>query len=163
MTTIGQNIAKYRKEKNFTQEQLAEICAVSPQAVSKWENDVSCPDVTLLKTIARTFSISVDQLLDDGLGAVIRLEEGSSLKDKFIKIRCVDGGDKINVNLPLALVELFLKNDNITEHISIGGKNSNIFKSIDFKQIFDMVSLGVMGKLIEVESEDGGTVEVWVE
>ena len=45
MKTIGQNIAGYRKEKGITQETLAEICSVTPQAVSKWENDVSYPEI----------------------------------------------------------------------------------------------------------------------
>lgn len=66
MKTIGQNIAGYRKEKGITQETLAEICSVTPQAVSKWENDVSYPDITLLKPLARVFGVSVDELLDDG-------------------------------------------------------------------------------------------------
>ena len=51
MITIGQNISINRKEKGMTQEQLAEICNVSPQAVSKWENDISYPDITLLKQL----------------------------------------------------------------------------------------------------------------
>ena len=62
MKTIGQNIATLRKEKGITQEQLAEVCMVSPQAVSKWENALSCPDVTLLPELADIFSVSMDVL-----------------------------------------------------------------------------------------------------
>lgn len=47
MTTIGQRIAYYRKKANLTQEELAEKCSVTPQAVSKWENDISAPDISL--------------------------------------------------------------------------------------------------------------------
>lgn len=43
MKTIGQNIAGYRKEKGITQETLAEICSVTPQAVSKWETTSPIP------------------------------------------------------------------------------------------------------------------------
>ena len=44
METLGQRIADYRKRLGETQEQLAEAMEVSAQAVSKWENDISCPD-----------------------------------------------------------------------------------------------------------------------
>ena len=162
MKTIGQNIAFYRKEKSVTQEKLAEICSVTPQAVSKWENDVSCPDVTLLKTIAKTFGISVDQLLDDGESPITRLDTTTDFSKKFIKIRVVNDSEKVNVNLPLSLLELLLKSDGLANSISIGGKN-NLFKTIDFKQVFELVSLGVMGKLVEVEDSSGEKVEVWIE
>jgi transcriptional regulator with XRE-family HTH domain/predicted membrane protein len=61
--TLGKRIAALRKEKGLTQEQLAEKVGVSPQAVSKWENDVSCPDITLLPLLADLFGVSVDELL----------------------------------------------------------------------------------------------------
>ena len=46
--TIGNRISKYRKEKGMTQEELANKMGVSSQAVSKWENDASCPDIGLV-------------------------------------------------------------------------------------------------------------------
>lgn len=60
--TIGKNIAELRKYNCMTQEQLAEILGVSAQSISKWENDVSMPDIMLLPTIAGCFNISVDEL-----------------------------------------------------------------------------------------------------
>lgn len=162
MKTIGQNIAFYRKEKNITQEALAEICGVSPQAVSKWENDVSCPDIGLLKTIARAFGISVDELLDDGQGPVTRLMPNVDTSKKIVRIHVNDGGNKVNVNLPFALVELFISNGNMMNNMSFG-KNGDSLKNIDFKQISEMVSLGVVGKLVEVKGDEGETVEIWVE
>ena len=61
--TLGKRIAALRKEKGMTQEQLAEKVGVSAQAVSKWENDISCPDITLLPLLAELFGVSVDELL----------------------------------------------------------------------------------------------------
>lgn len=61
--TLGRRIAALRKEKGLTQEQLAEKVGVSAQAVSKWENDISCPDITLLPLLAELFGVSVDELL----------------------------------------------------------------------------------------------------
>ena len=61
--TLGKRIATLRKERGLTQEQLAEKVGVSAQAVSKWENDISCPDITLLPLLADLFGVSVDELL----------------------------------------------------------------------------------------------------
>lgn len=162
MKTIGQNISHYRKQKGITQEQLAEICNVSPQAVSKWENDVSCPDITLLKPLARVFGISVDKLLDDGASPATTLSENETEKGKVLKIRVVDQTDTVNVNLPIALIELLLKSGNISDAISVKGKTS-VFSSIDFNKIFELASLGVFGKILEVDSEDGEHVEIYIE
>ena len=46
--TVGRKIAQLRREKELTQEDMAEKLGVSPQAVSKWENDLSCPYILLL-------------------------------------------------------------------------------------------------------------------
>ena len=63
MKTLGERIAYYRKRRGLTQEQLAEQCSVTPQAVSKWENDLSAPDISLLVPLAELFGISADELL----------------------------------------------------------------------------------------------------
>lgn len=52
-----------RKERNLTQEELAECLGVSPQTVSKWENNLSMPDVSCLPVLADYFGITVDALL----------------------------------------------------------------------------------------------------
>lgn len=61
--SISAKIKSLRKEKNVSQEKLAQYLNVSFQAVSKWENNVSMPDITLLPDIARFFGITVDELL----------------------------------------------------------------------------------------------------
>lgn len=60
---IGNNISALRKQKGITQEELAKELGVSAQAVSKWENNSSCPDVSLLTKIADIFGVTVDTLL----------------------------------------------------------------------------------------------------
>ena len=49
---LGFTISKLRKEKGMTQEELAEKVNVSAQAVSKWENDISMPDISVLPVLA---------------------------------------------------------------------------------------------------------------
>ena len=61
--TLGKRIMQHRKRLGLTQEQLAERVGVSAQAVSKWENDLSCPDISLLPVLAEIFGITVDELL----------------------------------------------------------------------------------------------------
>ena len=61
--TIGKRIANLRKEKNLKQDNLAEMLNVSPQAVSKWENDLTCPDISILPSLAKVLGVSVDELL----------------------------------------------------------------------------------------------------
>ena len=61
--TLGKRIAMLRKEKGLTQEQLAEKVGVSAQAVSKWENDISCPDITILPLLGDILGVTVDELL----------------------------------------------------------------------------------------------------
>ena len=63
METLGKRISENRKAKNIKQEELAEILLVSPQAVSKWENNISCPDISLLPKLSEILGISVDELL----------------------------------------------------------------------------------------------------
>ena len=59
---IGLKIAYYRKFNGFTQEELAEKVGVSCQAVSKWERQISCPDVMLLPELAKIFGVTIDEL-----------------------------------------------------------------------------------------------------
>lgn len=61
--TLGKRIMENRKRLGWTQDRLAEQLGVSAQAVSKWENDQSCPDISLLPKLAELFGITVDELL----------------------------------------------------------------------------------------------------
>lgn len=61
--TLGKRILYHRKRLGLTQDQLAERMGVTAQAVSKWEHDLSCPDVTTVPRLAELFGISTDELL----------------------------------------------------------------------------------------------------
>lgn len=61
--TLGKRIMALRKAKGWTQEQLAAQLGISAQAVSKWENDVSCPDISILPALAALLGVRVDTLL----------------------------------------------------------------------------------------------------
>ena len=61
--TIGKRIMEHRKRLGMTQDQLAERLGVTAQAVSKWENDQSCPDINTLPRLAEIFETTTDALL----------------------------------------------------------------------------------------------------
>lgn len=61
--TLGMMISSLRKERGMTQLDLAEKMGVTDKAVSKWERDLSCPDVNTIPKLAEVFSISVDELM----------------------------------------------------------------------------------------------------
>ena len=61
--TFGKRIVRNRKRLGLTQDALAEKLGVTAQAVSKWENDQSCPDITTLPRLAEIFGITTDSLL----------------------------------------------------------------------------------------------------
>jgi len=59
---IGETIKKLRKQKDMTQEQLAEYLNISPQAVSRWEINSTLPDITLVPMLANIFDVTTDML-----------------------------------------------------------------------------------------------------
>ena len=162
--TIGKRIALLRKEKGLTQEELAQHMGISPQAVSKWENDQPCPDISALPKLARLFGVTVDELLEgkEALPAVRMLppEQRKDIKDMLLRIT-VDSaeGDRIRVNLPMALVEIAMEIG--MEMPQINGNDA--LKGIDMKKVLEMVRLGFVGNLVEVDSADGDRVRIFVE
>lgn len=161
--TLGNRIAQLRKEKGFTQDDLAQMLDVSPQAVSKWENDLTCPDISLLPKLAQILGVSVDTLLSgktEPIAQIVPVEERKDLKDMMLRI-IVDSaeGDKVRVNLPLALVQVAL--DMGMELPQLSGNVA--LQNIDLRQILELVRQGAIGNLVEVESADGDTVRIFVE
>jgi len=67
MIKLGEKIKALRKQKNVSQEVFANYLGVSFQAVSKWENGNTMPDVTLIPAIAAFFGVSTDELFDFNL------------------------------------------------------------------------------------------------
>ena len=161
---IGANIARLRREHNMKQDELAEMLGVTPQAVSKWENGASMPDISLLPKIAQIFGVTIDDLF--GVNntpkpdvQMLPAEKRKSFDEMILRIRVQDGGDKVNVNLPLPLVKLALEIGMTMPNVNTG--NVDLSK-VDFNHIIKLVENGVIGKLVEVEGSDGETVVIEV-
>ena len=161
--SIGNRISKYRKAKGLTQEELAAMLGVSSQAVSKWENDASCPDISLLPQLCRILGISTDELLTGSSDEVrlVPVEQRKSLDELTLRIRVLSAqGDKVKVNLPMSLVKICLEMGIEIVPQMNGAEN---LKNVDLSKIMDLAERGMIGKLVEIESADGDIVEVVVE
>ena len=66
-TSIGQQIRRHRLRCSMTQERLAELLNVTAQAVSKWENSASYPDITILPELSAALGITVDELFESSM------------------------------------------------------------------------------------------------
>lgn len=157
---IGDKIAHLRKQADMTQEELAGKLSVTAQAVSKWENGITSPDISLLGILAGIFHITTDELL--GIEAPraysVTAKENEDLSKLMLKIRVIsDEGDKINVNLPMNIITMFLENG---QELKFG--NSDL-SNLDWKMISESIKNGLRGKIVEVNSADGTLVEIVVE
>ena len=165
METIGNRITKYRKEKGLTQETLAEKLGVSSQAVSKWENDISCPDISLLAPLCRELGITTDELLT-GNSATVRMlpeQDRKPLEELVFRVKINSvAGDKVRVNLPMTLVKLCME-IGVDVVPNLSGDNTEMLRSIDMQKVVEMVEKGLVGKLVEIESAEGDRIEVVVE
>lgn len=92
MSNIGVNIAKFRKEKKITQEQLAASVNVSAQAVSKWENG-GMPDCELLPKIADCLQVSIDALFSRKCEDNISIKQ--KLAEKLVELPVAERFDEI--------------------------------------------------------------------
>ena len=156
--TFGQRFQRLRKEAGLTQEEVAEKVGITPQGVSKWENDLSSPDINILVKLAEISGVSVEELLGEEKEKTQVLQD-YDYKKAVLKIILIDEDDKVSINFPIALGEILLGT-----YIKLGLKNeSEALKDIDFKKIFELVKQGVIGELVNIESKDGSRVIIKVE
>ena len=160
--TIGMRIQQARKQKGFTQSELADKLYVSAQAVSKWENDQASPDITMLSSLSEILGVTIDYLINGKKESetVLKVDEKKNIEDMIFKVKILDGETKVNVNLPLVLLTVVKDLDSL---VSVDNESvSNTIKGIDFNKLIELAEKGVIGKLVEIEDE-GTLVEVYVE
>jgi len=162
--TFGKRIAELRHSKGMKQDELAGILNVSAQAVSKWENDQSYPDISLLPTISKIFGVSVDELLtgekQEPAVTIVPQEQRKDLSEMTLRIVVTSSdNDLVKVNIPMLLVKSALEIGLELPQIS----SNPSLKNIDLQHIMELVSMGIVGNLVEVESSDGDTVRIFVD
>lgn len=157
MNTLGSRLTALRKEKGLTQEQLAEKLGVTNQSVSKWENDINAPDISILIMLADLYDTTVDSLLGREKQPIVSTTT-KNIDNLILKIKILSNdNDKVNINLPFSLVKVFVKEDG---NLSVL-KDKNI--DIDFNQLIKLVEEGVVGELVDIQSGDGDTVKIFIE
>ena len=161
METLGQRINRLRKVRNLTQEDIAKKFNISIQAVSKWENDISSPDISILLELSELLKVTVEYLLS-GVEPqkVVSCVDKKNIKDMVLRIRIVSNdGSKICINLPIPVIVVAIKSGMGVPQIN----DNDSLKNIDFKEIINLVEQGVVGELMTVESSDGHQISIIVE
>ncbi len=159
--TFGQRFQRLRKKHNLTQEDVADKVGISSQAVSKWENDLSAPDISILPDLADLFHISLDELLGREVTKteVLKQDQRKSIDEMLFKVSFDSSeGDSARIKIPVSIIKICLESGVALP--TINGKDLN---QIDFEKIFALVEQGVIGELISFDSSDGDKVRIVVE
>ncbi len=157
--TIGERLAAARKAKGLTQDDFAKQLDVTPQAISKWENNISCPDILLLPKISEILGISIDELLTGKDGKKeekpkITATDNSRLK---LKIRILPVNKKpTNITVPAALVKRVAR---IGNGIS-GILGNTAISNEQLEEILELTEEGATGEILNVEAEDGTVITI---
>ncbi|MBE6566578.1 MAG: helix-turn-helix transcriptional regulator [Ruminococcaceae bacterium] len=166
-TTLGKRIAALRHEKGLKQDELAEKLGVSAQAVSKWENDQTCPDISLLPLLAKTLGVSVDELLSgkqENAPAVqiVPASERKNINNMILRIiiKSARKKDNVRINIPMPLVKVGLDIGLNMTQVSSGNE---ALRNVDLSKILELVEQGVVGNLMDMESDDGDSIQIFVE
>ena len=157
METFGMRLGRIRKENNYTQETIANKLNVTAQAVSKWENDITSPDIDTLIKLADIFNITIDELVGRTSNAIATTKK--DINKMILKI-IVDSNenDKVRVNLPMGIVKILVESGSVTSVV-----NNKSLNDIDFKQIISLVEQGIIGEIVSVDSSEGDHVRIIVE
>ena len=177
--TFGEKLNHLRKNAGLTQEDISSRLGISPQAVSKWENDLSCPDIMLLPEIAKLYGITVDELLNSAdpekekkieipvaekeTKEKVESKKSDDKGELFIKVQVFSRqGDNINVKLPVALVKSV---KSILKSVSVNSSATNgiDISDIDFDMIFELIERGVIGDIVDITTQGGDYVKICVE
>ena len=160
--TFGQRFSRLRKQRGLTQEELGEKFGISGQAVSKWENDASMPDISILPELSDVLGVSLNELLgkEESQTRLVPAEERKDINDLVLRVR-VDSadGDKVTVNLPMGLVKAGIMMGMKMPQVS----GNDALKNLDFEEIIRLVDQGLVGEIVTAETADGDRVRVFVE
>lgn len=127
--TLGTMISSLRKDKGMTQLELAEIMGVTDKAVSKWERDLSCPDINSIPKLAEILEISVDDLMQ---GKTETKEQDTKEKKENISRNKVD-----------EIVDTELKGTGIAMGIAV--TVLSVLGELEINAAFTMLGIGLAG------------------
>ena len=148
--TLGENISRHRKMTKLTQEELAERMNVSSQAVSKWENDLSLPDIETIQRLAMLFGCTIDELVNGAMNApTLKSSDPDEVDRRTLTIKVdKDGSDPVSVSVrfPVVLIKRAAESGTLK---SLIGDDEEIVR-----QILPMIHEGAVGVLADVNTVD---------
>lgn len=167
--TLGRRIQALRKEQGLTQDALAERMGVTPQAVSKWENDQSCPDILSLPQLAKELNTTVDTLLTGASAdSAVPAVPAKKPEDRIVRIAFIsEDGTRICLNLPFTVFRLGAMYDLLTFTFTANEGDvdaeqlAQTMAGVDFKQIARLIENGASGTLVDIDLVDRLTI--WTE
>jgi len=167
--SLGRRIAELRKAQGLTQEALAEALNITAQAVSKWENSQSCPDIMTLPRLAQLLDVSVDTLLTGETSVAPGIPQPAPRKAEDLIVRImIDevGGNRFNVNLPFTVFKLGARYGMLSitwnDNEATVEQRSSMLAGLDFNTMVQMIESGVTGKLLDLD-DDGERLVIWTE
>ena len=122
---------------------------------------------SLLAPLAKILDTSIDYLLNEDAEEpeTIFVPEPSErdYSKLILKIRVIDEDDKVNINVPFLLVKQMLATgSNSFSNLTMGGTNIELMNE-DFEKIVELIESGVLGKIVSISTQDGTSVEIYVE
>ena len=160
--TLGEKIAERRRVRGMTQEEVADTLGVTAQAVSKWENNNSYPDITLLPAIADLFDTTIDALMGrerSDVASYVPERTRKSIDDMVLHMHVIADDTKVNINLPLAIVKAFMTAPGQGSMLKFGNTD---LSGVDFAAVIQLVESGLVGRIMEVETDDNTHVIIEV-
>lgn len=164
--TLGRRIQALRKERGLTQEALAERMGVTPQAVSKWENDQSCPDILSLPHLAKELCTTVDTLLTGDAAEAAPDAPVKPAEELIVRISIHPDDDaRVCLNLPYTVFSLAACYDMLKFTFSAHGGDIDAERlaremaDVDFRAIAALIARGARGVLVNVQD----TLTIWTE
>lgn len=156
--TIGENIAYFRKKKAMTQEELSEKMHVTAQAVSKWENDLSYPDLESIGRLARILDTTADSLIEGAEQAPsVKVAETENIERRIFAIS-VQTKDESKTSVHLRIpMELVLQADVEGGLADLVGEEAAGY----MKKMLELIKKGLVGPVVDVQSE-GADVKIEV-
>ncbi len=165
--TLGMRIAENRKKLGLTQEDFAERLGVTAQAVSKWENDVSCPDIMLLPEIAGIFGITIDELMGIKKQSEPQEEKqeepvitDADLNKLKLRITILDGkrfrAKPVSITVPVAFV-MRAADMGIKISAAMGNEALN---GVPMDKIIDLIKNGATGEILDLTADDGTNIKI---
>lgn len=149
--TIGQNISIFRKKAGMTQEELSEKMNVTSQAVSKWENDLSYPDLECMNRLSRILGTTVDTLIN-GESAIpeVKLADRTNIEKRILVLSTkVKKPSEVTANLRLPM-EFICR-------LKADGKLADVVGEENVKWVeegLELAKAGVVGTVLSAHTDD---------